>query len=278
MSIVLTTHRLARSRGAGPRLAFFGIVAVLFIAGGAATLAWHASMPAMSAMPMPGGWTMSMAWMRMCGQTWARTAMAFLGMWIAMMVPMMLPSLAPMPWRYRQALATAGQVRPGMSTVLAGAGYFFVWGMVGLAVFPVGAALAAIAVQAQGLARAVPLATAVVLVMAGVLQFTPWKARQLACCTNAAGRTRALPADAGLAWRHGLRLGLHCTRCCAGLTAALLVMGVMDLRVMAAVMLAMTLERWMPAGARVARLAVRLTGAVLVGVGVATLVQAGWGG
>jgi len=55
-------------------------------------------------------------------------------------------------------------------------------------------------------------------------------------------------------------------------------MGVMDLRVMAAVTLAMTLERWMPAGARVTRLAVRLTGAVLVGVGVATLVRASWGG
>ncbi|MGY2491697.1 DUF2182 domain-containing protein [Cupriavidus sp. CP313] len=278
MSSVLTAHRPARSRSAGPRLAFLGVLAVLFIAGVAATLAWHASMPAMGATPMPGGWTMSMAWMRMCGQTWARTAMVFLGMWIAMMVPMMLPSLAPMLWRYRQALAAAGQVRPGMSMALAGAGYFIVWGMVGLAVFPVGAALAAIATQAQGLARAAPLAAAVVLVMAGVLQFTAWKARQLACCTNAAGRTRALPADAGSAWRHGLRLGLHCTRCCAGLTAALLVMGVMDLRVMAAVTLAMTLERWMPAGARVTRLAVRLTGAVLVGVGVATLVQAGWGG
>ncbi|RWA46180.1 hypothetical protein AU476_36890 [Cupriavidus sp. UYMSc13B] len=253
-------------------------MAVLCITGVAATLAWHASMPAMGAMPMPGGWTMSMAWMRMCGQTWARTAMSFLGMWIAMMVPMMLPSLAPMLWRYRQAQAAAGQVRPGRSTVLAGAGYFFVWGMVGLAVFPVGAALAAMAMQAQGLARASPLAAAVVLVMAGVLQFTAWKARQLACCTNAAGRTRALPADAGSAWRHGLRLGLHCIRCCAGLVAAWLVMGVMDLRVMAAVTLAMALERCMPAGARVTRLAVRITGAVLVGVGVATLVQAGWGG
>jgi hypothetical protein len=27
-------------------------------------------MSAMGEMPMPGGWTMSMAWMRMPGQTW----------------------------------------------------------------------------------------------------------------------------------------------------------------------------------------------------------------
>ncbi|RDJ97565.1 DUF2182 domain-containing protein [Cupriavidus lacunae] len=253
-------------------------MAALVPAGVAATLAWHASMPATGAMPMPGGWTLSMAWMRMCGQSWARTAISFLGMWIAMMVPMMMPALAPMLWRYRQALTGAGQARPGMSMVLAGAGYFAVWGMVGLAVFAVGAALAAMAMHAQGLARAAPLAAAVVVVMAGVLQLTAWKARQLARCTHAAGRTGALPGHAGSAWRHGLRLGLHCTRCSAGLTAVLLVMGVMDLRVMAAVTLAMALERWMPAGARATRLVVRLTGGVLVGVGVAMLMQAGWGG
>jgi predicted metal-binding membrane protein len=36
-----------------------------------------------------------------------------------------------------------------------------------------------------------------------------------------------LPADAGTAWRHGLRLGLHCSYGCAGLTTILLVIGVM---------------------------------------------------
>ena len=34
------------------------------------TVAWCSSMSAMGGMPMPGGWTMSMAWMRMPGQTW----------------------------------------------------------------------------------------------------------------------------------------------------------------------------------------------------------------
>jgi len=50
----------------------------------------------MGEMPMPGGWTMSMAWMRMPGQTWPGAAASFLGMWIVMMVAMMLPSLVPM--------------------------------------------------------------------------------------------------------------------------------------------------------------------------------------
>ena len=58
---------------------------------------------------MPGGWTMSMAWMRMPGQTWLGFAASFLGMWVAMMVAMMLPSLVPMLWRYRASSAPPGE-------------------------------------------------------------------------------------------------------------------------------------------------------------------------
>ena len=50
--------------------AFFGVSALLFAASAAATVVWCASMSATGGMPMPGGWTMSMAWMRMPGQTW----------------------------------------------------------------------------------------------------------------------------------------------------------------------------------------------------------------
>jgi Predicted metal-binding integral membrane protein (DUF2182) len=57
---------------------------------------------------------------------------------------------------------------------------------------------------------------------------------------------RTLPADAGPAWRHGLRLGLHCSHCCAGLMAILLVIGVMDFRAMAVVAAAITVELELP--------------------------------
>jgi hypothetical protein len=49
---------------------FFGVSALLFAASVAVTIVWCASMSAMGAMPMPGGWTMSMAWMRTPGQQW----------------------------------------------------------------------------------------------------------------------------------------------------------------------------------------------------------------
>jgi hypothetical protein len=44
---------------------FFRVSALLFAARAAVTIVWCASMSAMGAMPMPGGWTMSMAWIRM---------------------------------------------------------------------------------------------------------------------------------------------------------------------------------------------------------------------
>ena len=99
--------------------------------------------------------------------------------------------------------------------------------------------------------------------IAGGLQFSAWKAHHLACCREAPGRGRMLSANAGTAWRHGLRLGIHCTYGCAGFTAILFVFGIMNLRVMTLVAAAITAERLAPNGERVAR----AIGIVLFGLG-----------
>jgi predicted metal-binding membrane protein len=246
------------------------VAALLFAASAATTIVWCGSMAAMGAMPMPGGWTMSMAWMRMPGQTWPGAAASFLEMWVVMMAAMMLPSLVPMLRRYQRAVGRAGETRLGWLTALVSGGYFFVWTLVGLATFPLGVAVAAVEMQQPLLARAVPVTVGAVVLMASALQLTRWKARQLACCREALRPGRALPADAGTAWRHGLRLGVDCTYCSAGLTAILLVLGVMDLRAMAVVTAAITLERLAPAGALVAR----AVGAVGVGAGLLLIARA----
>jgi predicted metal-binding membrane protein len=256
--------------------AFFGVAALLFAASAAVTVVWCASMPAIGGMPMPGGWTMSMAWMPICGQTWPGAAASFLGMWVEMMVAMMLPSLVPMLWRYRQAVCkteavgSTSEARLGRLTALVGAGYFLVWALFGMAAFLLGAALASVEMEQPALARAVPVAVGVVVLIAGALQFTAWKAHHLACCREAPRCGGPLPADAGTAWRHGLRLGFHCSTSCAGLTAILLVIGVMDLRVMVVVAAAITAERLAPAGARVAR----AIGIVAVGGGLVLVARA----
>jgi len=250
--------------------AFFGVLTLLFAASAAVTIVWCAPMWAMGGIPMPGGWTMSMAWMGMPGQSWPVTAASFLGMWIVMMVAMMLPSLVPMLWRYREAVGMKGETLLGRLTALVGVGYFLVWVVFGMTAFPLGVALAAIEMQRPALARAVPIAVGVVVLIAGTLQFSAWKARHLACCRELPGRGRTLPADARAAWRHGLRLGLHCTECCVGLITILLVIGVMDLRAMTVVAAAITLERLAPAGERVAR----AIGAVVVAAGLFLIARA----
>ena len=212
---------------------------------------------------MPGGWTMSMAWMRMPGQTWLGAAASFLGMWIVMMVAMMLPSLIPMLLRYRQAVARTAGKRLALLTTLVGVAYFVVWTMSGMVVFPLGVALAAVEMQQPAVARIVPIAVGVIVLIAGALQFTAWKARHLAHCHETPRRSRELPANARTAWRHGLRLGLYCSCCCVGLMVILLVVGVMDLRAMAVVAAAMTVERLAPAGVRAAR----VIGVMIVGAG-----------
>ena len=233
--------------------AFLAISALLFFVSAAVTIVWCESMSAMGDMPMPGGWTMSMAWMLMPGQTWPGTAASFLAMWIVMMVAMMLPSLTPMLWRYRQAIERTSEMRRSLLTTLVATGYFFIWTMIGIAVFPLGVTLAAIEMELPMLARAVPITAGAVVLIAGMLQFTAWKAHHLACCRTGSIVGRTLRADANTAWRHGLRLGLHCSYCCAGLTTMLLVIGVMDLRAMAVVTAAITAERLAPAGEQVAR-------------------------
>src|SRR6186713_36589 len=118
-----------------PDRGFFGAVAAVFVASSAVTIAWCSSMSAMPGMEMPGGWTMSMTWMRMPGQSWPGAAATFLGMWTVMMIAMMLPSLVPMLWRYRRAVADVDPAALDVLTALVGLGYFFVWTVFGAAAF-----------------------------------------------------------------------------------------------------------------------------------------------
>jgi predicted metal-binding membrane protein len=256
----------------GADRAFSGVSALVFAASAVGTIVWCASMSsgAMPDMPMPGGWTMSMAWMRMPGQSWPGSAASFLGMWVVMMVAMMMPSLVPMLRRYREAVGGASAARLGGLTAVVGAGYFTVWTLFGVAAFPIGVALAEVEMRLPVLSRAVPIAVAAVVLAAGGLQLTAWKARRLSCCREPPGHGHPLAADARTAWRYGLRLGVDCVACCAGLMAILLVIGVMDLRAMTVVAGAITVERLTRAGERVAR----ATGAVAVGAGLLLLARA----
>jgi predicted metal-binding membrane protein len=111
------------------------------------------------------------------------------------------------------------------------------------------------------LARVVPAAAGMAILIAGALQFTAWKARQLACC-RAASDDYCREADVSTAWRYGISVGVHCVPCCANLMAILLVVGVMDVGAMALVTAAITVER-LTTGA----LPARVVGTVIVCAG-----------
>src|SRR5271154_4347487 len=83
---------------------FIAVCVLAFVAGVSATAYFCRSMRC--EMGMPGGWTMSMMWMRMPGQTWFASALSFLFMWLAMMVAMMMPSALPMFLKARRQWAS----------------------------------------------------------------------------------------------------------------------------------------------------------------------------
>src|SRR6266478_4584827 len=109
-----------------------------------------------------------MSEMSMSGQPWLGAAESFLTMWVVMMVAMMLPSLVPTLWRYRQAGL-------GPMTALVGVGYFAVWTVFGMAAYPLVVALPSTA----------PIAVGAIVLLAGSVQFTAWKDRHLTCCREA---------------------------------------------------------------------------------------------
>jgi predicted metal-binding membrane protein len=95
-------------------------------------------------MAIPCGWHMSMTWMPMSGESWFDATASFLAMWDVMIFAMMIPCLIPMLLRYRQAAQKTNAGRLGWLTALVELGYFLVWTIIGLAVFPLGVGLNAI--------------------------------------------------------------------------------------------------------------------------------------
>lgn len=203
-------------------------------------------------------------------QTWYTAAGGYLVMWMAMMVPMMAPSLVPMLSRYRRSVRGTDGIHLHGLTALVGVGYFVVWAGFGVAAYAAGAGVMVVEMRWGSVAQWLPVGTGVVLLVAGGLQLTSWKARQLAVWREGSG-CGCTPVPGPLAaWRHGLRLGVRCSLCCASLMVALLAIGMTDLVAMAAVALAISAERLTQFPRGIARLA----GVAIVVAGVLTIARA----
>lgn len=173
-------------------------------------------------------------------------------MWVAMMAAMMLPSLVPTLLRDDVARDSAA---------LTTAGYFAIWAAFGVCLYVTGVALMAAEMRSPAIGRAIPILRGCVLIAAGLVQLSPWKARRLHCCRG--GRP-----GASRAWRRGVTLGTDCVLCCVPFMTALVVLGMMSLPLIAVLAVAITVERLAREPARI----VRLLGVLIVVIGVFEIV------
>ncbi|MFL5615005.1 MAG: DUF2182 domain-containing protein [Gemmatimonadaceae bacterium] len=163
-------------------------------------------------------------------------------MTVAMMVAMMLPSVAPTLWHHYFHLRANGSPRPWQNTSLFAVGYASVWSAIGLVLFAIDTVLPPVT----------PLALGIALLCAGALQVSRWKGRQLLRCRPTCATTAR--STVRTAWQNGCRLGVACSLSCAAPMVVLLAAGLMDTRVMLLVATVITAERLAPAGGHIARL------------------------
>ena len=193
---------------------------------------------AMLMMPMTSVWS-------------AANIIAVFIMWSLMMMAMMLPSAAPM------ILTFAGlnrQNRVKFSTISFTGAYLVIW-----VIFSTGAVFIHWLLQHTGLMSAKMVSSSVLLsgillITVGVLQFSPLKSTCLKHCRSPIGflMTDWRKGIKG-AWIMGFRHGWYCLGCCYALMLLLFVGGVMNLAWVAALTLAVAIEKMLPRGERIAQ-------------------------
>ena len=204
-------------------------------------------------------------------QTWGATEVLLTWvMWAVMMVAMMTPSAAPMILtfatisRRRQA-----QQGPFVSTTVFGLGYLLVWGGFSVLATLAQWGLHTAALLSPTIVITSPIVGGLLLMAAGIFQWTPLKFTCLTQC-------RSLLGFIMTEWREGargalvmgLRHGSYCVGCCWVLMALLFVAGVMNLLWVAAIAAFVLVEKVLPRGELVGRVAggvLMLAGLVLLG-------------
>lgn len=188
---------------------------------------------------------------------------------VATMVAMMLPSVAPAVWRYHRHLRALRVSRVARRATLFTIGYASVWSAIGLALFVADTELSPTRMASPANSPVAPWTAAAVIVCAGLIQRSRWKATQLLRC-HARTTARAAGDAAMMALIDGGRLGAACVLSCAAPMAVLFVVGPMDARMMLLITAAITAERVAPNGARMAR----CTGAIALAAGLAMCLRA----
>jgi predicted metal-binding membrane protein len=209
------------------------------------------------------------------GQVGARapndmTIPIFMGMWVAMMVAMMFPTVAPIVLAHRLVVRRrGGGDAPTVTFVL---GYIIVWSLIGA--IPLLGFLGFRDLSAEAAdSRWLPTLAGGILVVAGAYQFTRWKATCLKACRSPMTflMTHDFGGGARSAFKAGVTHGAYCLGCCWALMAVLVVVGLMNLVWMAAIALIFLAEKnWKHAVGLT-----KVVGSVLIALGIAIIVSPG---
>jgi len=205
-------------------------------------------------------------------ETWSFVdVLALYVMWSVMMVAMMVPSAAPLVLlfanvnRKRQERAD-----PLISTGLFLLGYLLVWVGFSVAATLMQWGLHTAALISPMMVSASPVLGGLLLIAAGLFQWTPIKQACLRYCRSPLGfLTVEWREGRGRALFMGLKHGALCVGCCWALMVLLFVAGVMNLFWIAAIAAFVLIEKLAPRGAPIGL----ATGAVLMVAGVALLVS-----
>ena len=173
-----------------------------------------------------------------------------LAMWMVMAVGMMLPTAAPVIAAYsdiNQAAAAKGL--PSASTAVFASGYVLVWAGLGVGVTMLQWFISDTFATSASLLDVAPVVGAVVLIMAGLYQWSALKEACLSQCRSPMkyfllhwheGKTGAV--------RMGMQHGLYCAGCCWALMAIMFVGGTMNVVWMAILSVIMLVEKILPKG------------------------------
>jgi len=242
-----------------------------------AELAWLADDMAMGGMDMTGFRMIPAGQGLMMPATapWQPVEFGYVfAMWVVMMIGMMTPSVAPTILIYaRVGRQAAAQGRPFAPSGWFAAGYLVAWTGFSLLATAAQWALERAALLTPMMESASNMLGGIVLIVAGLYQWTPLKDACLSHCRAPLsfimqhGGFRGAPSGA---LKLGFSHGLYCIGCCWSIMALLFVGGVMNLLWIAALAILVLLEKVVPFGRAIARLA----GLVFIGGGVWLLTQA----
>lgn len=190
-------------------------------------------------------------------------------MWAVMMAGMMLPSAAPTILLYGAVVRNSPQPdRPVARGYAFAGGYLLAWTGFSILATLVQWQLAEAALLSPMMEAASPLLGALLLIVAGIYQWTPLKQACLSQCRSPMSYlTQAWRPGVSGALRMGAGHGLFCLGCCWALMLLLFFGGVMSLLWIAGLTLFVLLEKVAPFGAWVGRISG--AGLIAAGAGVA---------